>query len=69
MSAAEEYDGDDNGEVEQAESTAEFKPVVELPTDVQVTTGEEDDEVLFKEYVLARFLSPISDAYRCASSF
>jgi hypothetical protein len=51
MSATEEYDGDDNGEVEQAESTAEFKPVVELPTDVHVTTGEEDDEVVFKEYV------------------
>ena len=52
MSAVEEYDGDETGEVEQAESTAEFKPVVELPTDVQVTTGEEDDEIVFKEYAI-----------------
>jgi hypothetical protein len=50
MSAEDNYDGDD-GEVDQTESTAEFKPVVELPTDVSVVSGEEEDEVVYKQYV------------------
>jgi hypothetical protein len=51
MSAEQEQHdgGDDGGEVENADSNAEFKPVVELPSEHTVQTGEEEDEVVYKQ--------------------
>lgn len=51
MSAEQEqHDGGEDGdEVENADSNAEFKPVVELPSEHTVQTGEEEDEVVYKQ--------------------
>ncbi len=51
MSAEQEQHdgGEDGGEVENADSNAEFKPVVELPSEHTVQTGEEEDEVVYKQ--------------------
>jgi len=41
---------------QEEESTATFTPVVQLET-VEVKTFEEDEETLYKQYVLFRFES------------
>lgn len=39
---------DDDGHVEDNEHDPHFEPIIPLPELVQVTTGEEDEEDLFK---------------------
>lgn len=57
--------------VENADSTATFKAVVSLPDEVNVATGEENDETLFKRYeeLLRNFMILFSRArlYRFAA--
>jgi len=47
-SSSEEANKDDEDKVEEADSTAEYTPVVQLKQ-VEVTTGEENDDILYKQ--------------------